>query len=240
MIDASAIKEIRRPVEPQTFEVGGTTYSTIPLHDPRQKDPVPQHLKIATLSGLVRYVNSNFDKDTECAAVHVASHKEVWLMSKLAGHFHQRKFYLLAAFEELFGGGFRFGTFYSQEVFIVGLQTLFAESAVRADILKVIGTIKENSVREHSDDGVTQEVSAKAGVALISGVAVPNPVKLRPYRTFRELEQPESNFVLRVRPGQADAPEIALFEADGGLWKLEAIDWITFYLTEKLSIPIIS
>jgi len=80
------------------------------------------------------------------------------------------------------------------------------------------------------DDGVTQAVEAKTGIARVENVTVPNPVTLRPYRTFLDVaEQPKCLFVFRMR--QADkGPECALFEADSGLWKLEAIrqikDWL--------------
>ena len=38
------------------------------------------------------------------------------------------------------------------------------------------------------------------------------------FRTFLEVEQPESEFLLRVDPDEG----IGFFEADGGIWKLEA------------------
>ena len=50
-------------------------------------------------------------------------------------------------------------------------------------------------------------------------------------RTFSEIEQPESNFVLRV---DRDA-NIALFEADGGAWKNAAVARIRDYLKWRLS-----
>ena len=35
----------------------------------------------------------------------------------------------------------------------------------------------------------------------LADVIVPNPVKLRPYRTFAEIEQPESSYVFRIKDG---------------------------------------
>lgn len=65
-------------------------------------------------------------------------------------------------------------------------------------------------------------------------VIVPNPVTLRPYRTFLEVEQPESKFIFRIREGSDGQPMFKLVEADGGLWKYEAVDAIKKYLTENL------
>lgn len=60
---------------------------------------------------------------------------------------------------------------------------------------------------------------------------MPNPVYLAPYRTFAEIEQPVSKFVFRMESG----PKAALFEADGGAWKNEAILKIKEYLQKELS-----
>ena len=51
----------------------------------------------------------------------------------------------------------------------------------------------------------------------MADVKVPNPVTLRPFRTFIEVEQPESKFIFRMREGG----RCAIFEADGahGSWR---------------------
>ena len=60
----------------------------------------------------------------------------------------------------------------------------------------------------------------------MGAVPVPNPVALVPFRTFIEVEQPESKFVFRVK----DGPQMGLFEADGGEWRLAAMLRIKEYL----------
>ena len=96
-----------------------------------------------------------------------------------------------------------------------------------------MSSIKDETVRISGDDGFTQTVTARAGVALVEEVKVPNPVTLRPYRTFMEVEQPPSSFVLRLRSGDK-SPNVSLHEADGGQWKLEAIRAIKAFLAEQL------
>lgn len=59
-------------------------------------------------------------------------------------------------------------------------------------------------------------------------------VKLKPYRTFREIEQPASVFLFRLKNRDGAPPECALFEADGGAWKLEATDKIGKYFAGEL------
>ena len=83
-----------------------------------------------------------------------------------------------------------------------------------------------------ADDGVTQSVTARVGIAKLGEAELPNPIRLTPIRTFPELDQPSSLFVLRVRSGAAGSglPLAALFESDGGAWQNEAIraacDWL--------------
>lgn len=65
-------------------------------------------------------------------------------------------------------------------------------------------------------------------------VIVPNPVSLRPYRTFSEVKQPESNYVFRIKDSDR-GPAFKLVEADGGLWKNATMRKIKEYLEFELS-----
>lgn len=71
------------------------------------------------------------------------------------------------------------------------------------------------------------------GVAAKADAIVPNPVSLAPYRTFQEVEQPISQFVFRI--GDRGTPEFKLVEAEGGIWKTEAVRKIKDYLELVLS-----
>jgi hypothetical protein len=129
------------------------------------------------------------------------------------------------------GNGFPFGQYQDAESFVIGLQTLFLPSPQRDEILMLLASIKESVVRETVDNGVSQEVKTAGGVVMVGMTKVPNPVELQPYRTFREVAQPFSRFVIRLRSGKdGEKPACALFEADGGSWKLEAILSIRGYL----------
>ena len=54
---------------------------------------------------------------------------------------------------------------------------------------------------------------------------------LTPYRIFNEVEQPSSQFIFRIN----SMANLALFEADGGKWKLDAINNIAAYLKTELA-----
>ena len=58
---------------------------------------------------------------------------------------------------------------------------------------------------------------------------------LAPYRTFPDVAQPESTFILRMKGGsEHQAPTAALFEADGGKWALMAVERIAEHLSIEL------
>jgi hypothetical protein len=123
-----------------------------------------------------------------------------------------------------------FKNFISVEEFIILLQSCFVQSVDRDTLLKVVGNIKEDNVKTTGDDGISQSVTAKTGITAVADVKLPNPVTLKPFRTFVEISQPTCSFVFRMQ----DGPRAALFEADGGAWKLQAMADIKEYLTKSL------
>lgn len=212
----------------KTLEIDGQTYSTERLH--HVTIPLASPLQVNTLTGLTEYILSKFDEEVHVGKlVHVLSHTKVSLMSQLYSD-GRREEYLVA---EAFSPQFRFGAWYDLEGFNIGLQSCFVRNEDAEQILRVVGNIKDSAVKQFGDDGVSQQVTVKAGVAVVDDVVVPNPVILSPYRTFIEVEQPESKFIFRMRQGNG-APECALFEADGGAWKLEAMARVKAFLEDKL------
>ena len=126
---------------------------------------------------------------------------------------------------------FSFGNFYNAEEFNIAMQSKFLSTDDKDIILMVVGNLRDEAVLNQSDDGVSQTTTIRTGVATVANVKVPNPVSLRPYRTFLEVEQPASRFVFRMK----DGGRCALFEADGGAWELEAKKNIYNYLEYELA-----
>lgn len=48
---------------------------------------------------------------------------------------------------------------------------------------------------------------------------IPNPVRLIPYRTFLEVEQPESEFVFRITEGEAALLPLSWYRPTAGRWE---------------------
>jgi len=185
----------------------------------------PASLTVNNLSGIVDYLKSNYD-DQPPVLIQVKSPTEVNVYSTFDRSFHRK--HLIQAKALL--PNIPFDEFLNVERFNVLLQSCFVENEHRALVLAVVGNIREEQVADFGDNGTSQQVTAKAGVATVAQVPVPNPVQLKPFRTFVDIRQPESKFVLRLKNG----PSAALFEADGGQWKLEAIHDIKDHLSTLL------
>lgn len=233
LIADAAVKAIQDSVATGTIEIGGDRFVTRPVFPP-PIEALAETLTVHTLSGLVDYLASNVDRLTwDELAIHIVGPGAVNLVTMFEGRPRRRNVIIAVKFDGL---GFKFGHFYSCEEFNITLQSLFVDDADRAGVLKVVGNIKQEAVGQFDDDGITQTVTARAGIARVETVAVPNPVTLKPYRTFLEVEQPESPFVLRVKGSDSgNMPSCALFEADGQRWKLAAIENIARHLRVKIA-----
>ena len=187
-------------------------------------------IQMNTLTRLVDYLKAGVDKMAEKMLVQVVSPTKVRVLSMLDA---DRKREELVEVEAMIPD-FEYGRYMGNERFIIALQSKFIDNDDRALLLKFAGTVKDESIAEYGDDGVTQKATVKTGITSVGDAIVPNPVKLRPFRTFVEVTQPESAFVFRMRQADGRGIECAIFEADGGAWKNVAMKSIKEYLQFEL------
>lgn len=119
---------------------------------------------------------------------------------------------------------------FSFEEALIALRTRFQETPDTNYALKLLSDITTGAKVTFNDNGVATSVVTKRGVDLQSNEAIRPIVSLRPYRTFQEVEQPVSPFLIRVNDRG-----ITFIEADGGMWKLAARQTVKAYLEEKLA-----
>lgn len=207
----------------RTFTVDGEGVS-------REIKPVisraDQPLQINTLTGLIAYIKANLERDNFNFFLQVFDEKTVYLKGVLDSEGRRELLVEVNAIVPKFDYGF----FHGSEELIIALQSKFTFTNDRDLLLKVIGNVKEENVRTTGDNGISQAVTIKTGVTSADDVLVPNPVQLAPYRTFLEVEQPISSFIFRMK----DGPKGAIFEADGGAWRNQAIFKVCEYLAEEL------
>lgn len=226
----AALEYINGLKAPSIESYGGGTYSDKPLY--QMKRPDFPTLEMNTLESVVRYLKGIdderewFDEPTP-TIIHIENERCVTLKD-IANVAEGKRDCMVRAEAEV--PRFHYGDFYDAESFNIALQSKFLDTEDKATILQVVGNLKEDAVRTMTDDGVSQVTAVRTGVATVADVKVPNPVTLRPFRTFIEVEQPESKFIFRMREGG----RCAIFEADGGAWKLEAKKNIYNYLKEQL------
>lgn len=210
----------------QMFEVDGREYSSKQLYP--VKDPRVSSLDVNSLESIVYYIK-NVDENKHLPyLLHIEDYNKVSLFGPICDCWQSRDHFMTAKSDRVV---FPFGRFMDTESFIINLQTNFHHTDDLDSVLKVVGNLRDENVRQLGDDGVSQMVTIRTGIAAVGDARVPNPVSLRPYRTFLEIEQPESKFVFRMRDGGS----CALFEASGDLWKSDARTSIKEYFESKLS-----
>lgn len=226
MLDAEFINRILDISRPEIINNGERNLSTGKLYP--VLEPQADRILVHTLTGLLDFYPTI---DTPDAMVIIEDFNKVSIVSELFGAERQRESYISA---EAFKVDHRFGQQMDQEEFIVYLQSRFVPDNTTATILKIVGNLRSEASGHFSDDGISQTVSTKTGIARVENIELPNPVELRPFRTFTDIDQPASKFVLRMKKGDGGVPKIALHEADGGAWKNDAIENIRDFLAKGL------
>ena len=191
----------------------------------------PDQVYLSTLDGLIDYIKNDPDHilhNPNCKyPILVKSPTEVYLLSPATGFFLERAVYVkcIADVPEL-----SLGRFMDTEKFQVMLQTCFVPSGNLDLVLKLAGSVRKEQNLQTADDGVSQKVTINAGVTTAADVIVKNPVELMPFRTFVEVDQPVSPFVLRFNQDG----EAALFTGAGKVWAVDAKKNIVAYLEKRL------
>ncbi len=243
-LDGTAVQALRASfAQPLQFEQKPGSAAILPAGWTATTKPFSKvgGLALHTLTGLADFVSAGVDELPSKKQILVKDERSVILFGALEGEdveFRRQSFAWCSADE----CGFPFGKMLEHEQFVIALQTMFARDPVRDELLALVSKISESQVRESNDDGVGQQVVVQRGVTTVGAVKLPNPVTLKPWRTFREVDQPASLFVLRAKAG-GEMPSLGLFEADGGSWKLEAINSIAEWLRKNAAlkgIPVIA
>lgn len=226
MLEKDALQYLVELGDSGIYDVEGQKYATKNLS--HIKMPKPAALETRTLTALIDYIKSEVDeKSSDCLLVHIISPSKVALYSELREDGERETYMECSALLP----NIYYGRFLEVEQFNIMLQSNFVDAYDRSKLLLVTGKITDSAVKEVGDDGVSQAVTIKTGVAQVNDVVVPNPATLAPYRTFPEIEQPASSFIFRMQSG----PEAAIFEADGGAWRNTAMKSIKEYLDKNLA-----
>jgi hypothetical protein len=233
-----AIAKILELAEPNMVEVNDRQYSDKDLNGILEPTTAPIHLH--TLTGLLDWAAADRHDDL---MLHVVDATHVHAISKLFGDWHQRNHYVEV--QPCRRQLFEFGDWMNIENFIIKFQCGFVDGENKRRVLKTIGNIKTSMVQTSEDDGISQKVAMENEIQRIQEKTLEPMILLQPFRTFTEVTQPESFFLLRLRAQKDELPKVALFEADAGSWQNVAITNIADFLKDskvvkELKIPVLS
>jgi hypothetical protein len=239
MIDATFVQSIADRAAVQTFEVEGATFSSKALHEIKPApDPQSQKVYVYTLNGFADLVREKFDAiNLDDYVVHVTDYNRVKLIARGTDQWGRRLELIEASpvkFDE-----FKFGQWLDQESFVIAVAAKFAQTDDKDYVLKIASSLTHDATTIAEDNGFSQKATVKVGMKVAENIVVKPQVLLAPYRTFPEIGQPISAFVFRARGG--DSPSLMLVEADGGKWKIDAVEEVARKLRVfDLGLPVIA
>lgn len=197
------------------------------LENPIYMDKRPDCLQVKSLQALVNYIYENKDgvKPDNCIIV-IESINKVVVYSQVQGAKNNRHPIVSATpmeFNEL-----SLGRDLYQDQAIIQLQTRCERTPEIEELIQSISGLTYNESTETRDDGVKNDINLSGQIYYNNGK--PKTVtKLKPFRIYPEVDQPASQFLLRI--SQMDKkPTIAIHETDGGMWKIQAVENIIAYL----------
>lgn len=213
----------------KTYEIGGKTYSDHELCPVEPVTHYPSTLEFGSLDAIVKMIRAELPDYLEGGEiplfVRIDSPTSVSAFTR-PDFKQKRKFIYAASCKDVnFREGYR-----SQQEAIIELKSRFIPTDDSKYLLDLISRINNDEGVKSEDNGVSQTITAKKGVSLMTTEQVKPRLSLQPFRTFREIPQPESEFILRLD----DNGRVGLFEADGGIWKIEAKCQIQGFLEGEL------
>ncbi|MBQ8122105.1 MAG: hypothetical protein IJ170_02170 [Ruminococcus sp.] len=225
-MDRTAIEKIVELSAPNITEINGYEYTDKPLSV--VKSPTVSTITFHTLDGLVNTLKEEHSYFNGPLIVNIYDEKTVMVYAAINLNDRQREEPYAVSAELV---SIPFNQMLNYESMMITLKSKFVETPELLETVKLLGTITEENSAQLSDDGFTQSVVVRKGIAMKEGKVVKPIVRLKPYRTFNEVDQPESEFLLRLFEGGS----VALYEADGGAWKLQARRNVAEYLKNALA-----
>lgn len=226
------IEHIQKTTQPVIHELDGVTYvvtSSGEAVELRPEIDAPDTLPLNSLDALVKLVRSEAAKMETPLYITVPDHMTVLCFGRaFPEERFARNYYYRAKATDVPGWDAKVSLPF--EEMQIALRTRFQETEDTPYVQKLLSDISTGAKVTYNDNGVATTVVTKKGIDLQSNQTIRPIVSLRPYRTFQEVEQPESVFLIRISDRG-----ITFVEADGGMWKLQARETVKAYLETQLA-----
>lgn len=224
---ASYLVSLGKGQEIVTKEINGEVYTTASLNRIAPHVDRPKMITVNGLDSLAKLVHHELDMVENLPVyIRVAGPRNVEVFTSLDSYMARDSLYEAKCDAPNIEGGWM-----TQEEAIIKLRSAYIPNAGTEYLLDLLSRVCKDGSVNSEDNGVSQSVTARKGIALKQIEAVRSRIPLQPYRTFTEVKQPESEFILRLDANG----RVGLIEADGGAWKMEAKANIAAYFETALS-----
>lgn len=232
------ISTIQEAVKTEVLDVEPGDYTSRPVYRVGEQ-PLAAPLEVASLTGLIEYINNGIDGDARGDLFVAVESPNLVRVYGLLDHIEGRRFVPIAAKADT--PDLSFDRYIRKEDFTTILQSRFVENDEQEVLLRRLGTLVASEEVGQEDDGVSQRVTMQVGIKRTEET-IDNPVMLRPFRTFTEVDQPASPFIVRIKKDDVNGILVGLFEADGGAWRNAARRSIQEYIADGISdaIPVLA
>lgn len=226
------IEHIQNTTQPQIRVVEGATFAITADGVAKEILPTifhPDPLPLNSLDAMVKLVRTEASNMDTPLYITIPNHMTVCCFGQpdVAARYFRQVYYEARATDV---PGWNEKVTLGFEEAQIALRTRFQETQDTLYAMKLVSDISLGAKVIFNDNGIATTITTQKGVALQTNEQIRPLVKLRPYRTFQEVEQPESIFLIRI-----SERGIAFIEADGGMWKLKAREVVKAHLEDKLS-----
>lgn len=215
----------------KTYDIGGETYSDHELVRIAPHVDRPREIQVNGLSSISELIREEHDifVDSLPIYIRVIDAREVAVFTSYDDMMARDALYRCSCDAPFFCPGWM-----EHDEAVIRLRSVFIQDGAESDleyVMDLLSRISKESSVTSSDNGISQTVEARQGVALAQRVSVRPIVRLTPYRTFLEVNQPTSQFLLRLD----EEGRVGLLEADAGRWKMDAKQAIARFFRGELT-----
>lgn len=228
MMLKEAIEKIEEMSSPLVYTEGGHSYVLYADHTEELRPAIdsPETMRLNSLDALVQLVKK--EQQERQLFVSVTGHDEVDVYDSPSEDSRWKRNVMYNA-RAIDIPGWEPEVQMGFDQAAVALMTRFQDGGDREYTLQLLSQITTGAKVTYTDNGVASTIVTQKGAALAQNTTIKPLVKLRPYRTFQEIEQPEGIFLIRI-----SERGITFREADGGMWKLTARNTAKAWLQEQL------
>jgi len=199
--------------------------------------PVLEPIVCNTLTGIVDFINMNETLPVSeqilinPVCIHIISNSRVELIGNFNDDWRTKKIWVKAKCDDYSLGRVS----KSLEEFLVLLQSFFVQDSETRYLLSILSKITAVNGVEVTDKGVSLAIERKKDIHFKESDDIRSQFAFCPYRTFTEIEQPESLFILRVQGDSEKGINIVMEQTTDPTWKISAIERIKEFFQGKIT-----